>query len=113
MPVIIQDLTVEPVAEERRAEGVWGPYAGDGWGTKPTERPPGAPPSLPANQWAAELEGYEPTEEDRETWRDNVSPERELGPLQRSGDLGWCDYTRSDGSQDRSACWSSPFKDLF
>jgi len=68
---------------------------------------------LPDNMWAADLDGYQPTDADRGRWSDNASPARELDPLVRAADLGWCDFTRSDGSQAREACYSTPFLDLY
>ena len=38
-------------------------------------------PRLPANMWAADLEGYQPTADDQAYWADNLAPEAELAPL--------------------------------
>jgi hypothetical protein len=79
MPIVVDDLdpTMAPAAEDRG----------------------------PASIWAADLDGVEPTDDDRARWAEEAAPDRELDPLLRAGDLGRC--------TDGNVCWSSPFHDLF
>jgi hypothetical protein len=110
MPVVVNEITFDP-PPEHEAHGVWSPTVAPGWGQKEERRLSGPMPEMPANMWAAELEGYTPTEEDQAWWADQLAPESALGPtIDQAEYLTRCPSDDVDGWE---ACMRFPFLDRF
>jgi len=82
MPVMIDELALgTPSFEPPAAEGEWLPTGP--WGQEPWPQDAGARRGAPrpANMWAAELDGYAATEEEKRAWQSEALDLPDLLPL--------------------------------